>query len=182
MIPWLLDALGLSSSGSALLRGFGVFRWVEFRAVLAVVLAFAAVVGCAPRTIRWLIAQKIGDHPEFHHRALNELTRHKSNVPTMGGVLIAGAVFAVTLLLADLRSFYVVLAMACLVSLCGIGFADDWLKLTAGRRRSGSRDGLRSWRSSCSSWAWPRCSAGSRTATGWASSRTATSSPTWPGR
>ena len=63
----------------------------------------------------------------------------------MGGVLIAGAIFGVTLLLADLRSFYVVMALACLVSLCAIGFADDWLKLTAGRRNAKSRDGLRSW-------------------------------------
>ncbi|BAM04657.1 phospho-N-acetylmuramoyl-pentapeptide-transferase [Phycisphaera mikurensis] len=145
MIPWLLDALGISASDSSAVRAFGVFRWVEFRAVLAVVLAFVTVVACAPRVIRWLITQKIGDRPEFHNRALNELTQHKSNVPTMGGVLIAGAIFGVTLLLADLRSFYVVMAMACLVSLCAIGFADDWLKLTAGRRNAASRDGLRSW-------------------------------------
>ncbi len=145
IIPWLLDAMGVSASSNAAVRGLGVFRWVEFRAVLAVVLAFVAVVACALRVIRWLITQKIGDNPEFHHQALNELTKHKSNVPTMGGVLIAGAIFGVTLLLADLRSFYVVMALACLVSLCGIGFADDWLKLTAGRRNNPSRDGLRSW-------------------------------------
>lgn len=145
MIPWLLDAFAVSTSGSTLVRGLNVFRWVEFRAVLAVVLAFGAVVGFAPRTIRWLITKKIGDNPEFHHQDLNELTRHKSNVPTMGGILIVGALFGVTLLLADLRSFYVVMALACVFSLFLIGFADDWLKLTAGRRSKASRDGLRSW-------------------------------------
>ena len=48
IIPWLLDAMGVSASANAAVRGFGVFRWVEFRAVLAVVLAFVAVVACAP--------------------------------------------------------------------------------------------------------------------------------------
>ncbi len=122
-----------------------MFRWVEFRAVMAVLCAFAIVVLAGPRVIRWLITKKIGDQPEFHHQALNELTRHKSNVPTMGGILITGAIFGTTLLLADLSSFYVNMAMVCLIALCAIGFADDWLKLTAAQRKTGSRQGLRSW-------------------------------------
>ncbi len=140
-----LDAIRELLNATALTRALLVFRWVEFRAVMAVLLGFTIVVAAGPRVIRWLVTKKIGDQPEFHHQALNELTKHKSNVPTMGGVLIASAIFFATLLLADLSSFYVNMALVCLVAMCGIGVADDWLKLTAAQRKAGSRDGLRSW-------------------------------------
>ncbi|MEM8782265.1 MAG: phospho-N-acetylmuramoyl-pentapeptide-transferase [Planctomycetota bacterium] len=140
-----LDAIRELLNATAITRALLVFRWVEFRAVMAILVAFVIVVAAGPRVIRWLVTQKIGDSPEFHHQALNELTKHKSNVPTMGGVLIAAAIFGATLLLADLSSFYVTMGLVCLVAMCGIGVADDWLKLTAARRKTGSRDGLRSW-------------------------------------
>jgi phospho-N-acetylmuramoyl-pentapeptide-transferase len=49
-----------------------------------------------------------------------------------------------TLLLADLKSFYVKMGLFCLFWLGILGGVDDWLKLTADRR-SGTRDGLRLW-------------------------------------
>jgi phospho-N-acetylmuramoyl-pentapeptide-transferase len=61
----------------------------------------------------------------------------------MGGLLIIFAIGLTALLVADLRNFYVVMALLCLAGLGAIGASDDWLKLTAGRR-SGSRQGLTS--------------------------------------
>ena len=148
MILWLLQLLnGVAASWGieAWVAPLRAFRWVEFRAVAAVVVGFAAVVAAGPRVIRWLVAQKIGDRPEFYNQALNELTRHKSNVPTMGGVLIAGAVGLTTLLMADLSNFYVRMALVCLLALTAVGMADDWLKLTAGQRKARDRQGLRTW-------------------------------------
>ena len=84
---------------------------------------------------------KLGDRPEFDHASLNELTRDKSNVATMGGVMILAAIALAMLLLADLTNFYVWMALVCLVWLGGLGAVDDWLKLTA-KRRTGTRDGL----------------------------------------
>lgn len=150
MLYHLIDIFRDALSGSALTRALMVFSWVEFRAVMAVIVSFTLVVAAGPRVIRWLITQKIGDQPEFHHQALNELTKHKSHVPTMGGVLITSSIFITTLLLADLSSFYVNMAMVCLVMFCAVGVADDWLKLTAQQRKGASRNGvtrhgLRSW-------------------------------------
>ncbi len=145
MLYALLDIFRESIVGTRLLKPMMVIQWVEFRAVMALVVAFAAVVIAGPRGIRWLLTQKIGDAGVFEHQGLADLMKHKSNVPTMGGVLIMGAIFGTTLLLADLQSFYVRMALVCLVVLTGIGAADDWLKLTARRRKPNSRQGLRGW-------------------------------------
>lgn len=113
-----------------------------FRAVLAVPLSFLIVWWLGPRVIRWLIRMKLGDRPEFDHAALNQLTQHKANVPTMGGLLILVAIVGSILMLTDLSNFYVLLSLFTLLWLGTLGAVDDWLKLTAARR-SGTRDGLK---------------------------------------
>ena len=128
-----------------LYRFLRVFEWPSFRTLLELVFSFFFVVLLGRRTIRWLMKQKIGDSPEFYHKDLNTLTRQKSATPTMGGVLIAGAIFVATLLLADMSNFYVQMSLICLVWLAVLGAADDWLKLTSARRRPGSREGLHTW-------------------------------------
>lgn len=115
-----------------------------FRGLLAIPCAFALVLWLGPRVIRWLIRMKLGDRPEFDHTALNQLTQHKANVPTMGGILILASILVSVLLLADLRNFYIHLAVFCMLWLGSLGAIDDWLKLTASRR-SGTRDGLKSY-------------------------------------
>ena len=61
-----------------------------------------------PKIIRWLIRKKVGDMPEFNHASLNELTKHKANTPTMGGLIILAGVFAGTFLWADIRNQFVI--------------------------------------------------------------------------
>ncbi len=136
--PWL--------EGLGLWRFFQVFVYqTSFRAVAAIILAFAIVVLAGKPVIRWLVRQKIGDNPEFYNADLNRLTRQKAATPTMGGVLIAGAIFLATFLLADIGKFYVQMALLCVVLYAGLGMADDWLKLTSARRSPGSREGLKTW-------------------------------------
>lgn len=125
-------------------KSFLGFESALFRATLAVMFGFAIVTALGPRVIRTLIKLKIGDRPEFDHATLNQLTAGKQNTPTMGGILIVFAIFVTTLLLTNLANFYVKLALFCIVWLACLGGVDDWLKLTAGRR-SGTRDGLRTW-------------------------------------
>jgi len=115
---------------------------VLFRGVCAALFCFVVLLLAAPRMIRYLVRMKLGDRPEFDHASLNELTREKNRVPTMGGVLILGAIAAGTLLFADPLNFYVQMSLVCLVWLGALGAIDDWFKLTAGRR-SGTRDGLK---------------------------------------
>ena len=113
-----------------------------FRGTLAALLCFVLTLWLMPRVIRQLMKRKLGDRPEFDHASLNELTRDKSNVPTMGGVMILGTIALTVLLLADLKNFYITMALVCLLWLGALGAIDDWLKLTA-HRRGESRDGLK---------------------------------------
>jgi len=115
-----------------------------FRGTCAALFCFFLMLLGMPRVIRQLVRWKLGDRPEFDHASLNELTRDKSNVPTMGGVGILASIFIAILLAADLGNFYVWMSLVCLVWLGTLGAVDDGLKLTA-KRRSTSRDGLRSY-------------------------------------
>ena len=135
--PWLVE--------HGLFGFFRVLTYVEFRAVVSVLVAFLFVLITGKSTIRWLLKQKIGDNPEFHNADLNELMKDKSNTPTMGGIVICGSILITTVLFADMSSFYVRMAIICLLWLAALGGADDWLKLTTARRAPGSRSGLYSW-------------------------------------
>ncbi len=113
-----------------------------FRGACAALFCFLLILVGLPRLIRVLIKRKMGDRPEFDHASLNELTRDKNNVPTMGGILIIVAIAAAILLLSDLTNFYIHMSLLCLCWLGVMGMVDDWLKLTA-KRRTQSRDGLK---------------------------------------
>jgi phospho-N-acetylmuramoyl-pentapeptide-transferase len=118
---------------------------VLLRAAAAIMLSFLLVLLFGGKVIRWLMKQKVGDRPEFHNVTLNELTKNKKNTPTMGGIMIVGAVLVSTLLFADMANFYVRMALFCMIYLAALGAVDDWLKLTTARRSPGSRDGLLAW-------------------------------------
>ncbi len=113
-----------------------------FRGTCAAILCFLLTLIFLPRLIRQLVKWKLGDRPEFDHASLNELTRDKSNVPTMGGIIILGSTALAVVLLSDLTNFYVWMGLVCLLWLGALGAIDDWLKLTS-KRRATSRDGLR---------------------------------------
>ena len=129
-------------NSSSILGPLNVFQWVEFRAVASIVLSFLIVVIFGKRTILWLVKQKVGDNPEFYHKDLNQLMKQKANTPTMGGILIVISIFSTVLILADLSSFYISMALVATLAFATIGFFDDWLKLTSAHRKPGSREGL----------------------------------------
>ena len=124
--------------------GFYAYQDVLFRATLAALTSLAIAIIIAPRVIRWLMRMKIGDRPEFHHAALNELMRDRANTPTMGGIIILTAVLAATLLWARLDNPFVRKAIFIVIWYGGIGAVDDWLKLTS-QTHERSRDGLKAW-------------------------------------
>jgi len=113
-----------------------------FRAACSAVFCFVLVLVAAPSVIRRLARANWGDVAEFDCAPLNELMKAKTGVPTMGGLLIVAAVLVGTLVWADLRNFYIWMGLVCLLWLGTVGAIDDGLKLT-GRRRGGSRQGLR---------------------------------------
>jgi phospho-N-acetylmuramoyl-pentapeptide-transferase len=144
MLPYLLDLFypWLKAHG---LGAFRVFQSAPFRAMLCIPTAFIICLLFGQRFINWLVRQKIGDNPNFDQADVNDLMAQKRNTPTMGGVLIICSIVVSVLLLADLRNFYVLMALVCAVYLGALGAVDDWLKLTKQRRAGNTdRQGLRS--------------------------------------
>jgi phospho-N-acetylmuramoyl-pentapeptide-transferase len=112
--------------------GFNVFLYVTFRAIAAAVTAFVGTLIFGNFVIRILIALKLGQPirgaAEVHRLA--ELHGVKAGTPTMGGVLVIGAVVVSTVMWARLDNRFVWLALFSMVFLGGLGFADDYLKVT----------------------------------------------------
>jgi phospho-N-acetylmuramoyl-pentapeptide-transferase len=145
MLYWLLENLRGWLLDVGVYSLFSVLDQIEFRALAAAGLAFAIVAAMGKPTIRWLVRKKIGDSGLTDAAALQGHTSSKAKTPTMGGILIVGAIVLSTLLLADIRSFYVQLGLVVIVWLAALGGIDDWLKLTAATRAAGSRQGLHAW-------------------------------------
>jgi phospho-N-acetylmuramoyl-pentapeptide-transferase len=124
---------------------FRILDQLTFRALAAAAIAFIVVVLFGRPVIRWLRRKKIGDTGLADTELLASSAQSKQNVPTMGGLLICGAIFGGTFLLADIRNFYVMTGLVVLVFFAALGSVDDWLKLTAASRPGGSRQGLHGW-------------------------------------
>ena len=110
---------------------FNVFRYITFRTAMSAVTALALALLLGPAMIRWLrkaqIGQSIREEGPRTHLA-------KAGTPTMGGLLILLAVVSATILWMDLSNRFVWIALATLVGVGAVGFADDWTKVA--KRRS----------------------------------------------
>jgi phospho-N-acetylmuramoyl-pentapeptide-transferase len=122
----------LSEGGPDWMHGFNVLQYISFRAVAAAVTAFLLSILMGDWVIRKLISLKVGQPirtAEEVHK-LFELHGKKAGTPTMGGVLIHGAVICSTLIWARTDNSAVWLLVFTIVA-CGLlGFWDDWLKVS----------------------------------------------------
>jgi phospho-N-acetylmuramoyl-pentapeptide-transferase len=112
--------------------GFHVFFYVTVRTIAAAVTAFLVTLIFGNFVIRKLTALKLGQPiraaAEVHRLA--ELHGGKQGTPTMGGVLVIGAVFISSLLWARPTNRFVWLALFSMIYLGLLGFTDDYLKVT----------------------------------------------------
>jgi phospho-N-acetylmuramoyl-pentapeptide-transferase len=121
-----------SESGAEWLHALNVFQYISFRAVAAAVTAFLLCILLGHRVIRRLISLKLGQPvrtAEEVHK-LFELHGKKAGTPTMGGVLIHGAVLASTVLWARLDNSAVWLLVFTILACGALGFWDDYLKVS----------------------------------------------------
>ncbi len=105
---------------------FNVFRYITFRTAMALLTALLICLVLGPWVIRKLRDRQIGetirvDGPESH--------RTKAGTPTMGGLLILGALFGSVLLWGNLQNRFVWVVLIVTALLGAIGFCDDWFKL-----------------------------------------------------
>ncbi len=109
--------------------GFNVFKYITFRAAMASITAFLVCVIIGPRLITRLKQWNMRHSNErTGFQQISEQTKHKEKTPTMGGILIVGAVVISCLLWGDLGNRYLWVALVSMVWLGAIGFADDYLK------------------------------------------------------
>ena len=110
--------------------GFNVFRYITFRAAMAGITAFIASLLIGPSVIRFLHQLNMKQTIERDgFSKLYQAHQGKEKVPTMGGLLIVGALTISTVLWADFMDRYVLLCLFTVLWLGGIGFIDDYLKL-----------------------------------------------------
>ncbi len=113
-----------------------ILQYITFRTFSAAGTAFLLSLLFGPGVIRALRRLKVGQQVRREHvEALHE-TFHgkKQGTPTMGGVLILLAVTLSTLLWAVPTNGYVLMVLATMLFMGGIGFLDDYQKVT--RRQS----------------------------------------------
>ena len=126
MLYWLTL---LSDGGDV----FNLFRYITFRAGGAFITALTFGFLFGPPLILTLRRRQgkgqpiRDDGPETHFA--------KSGTPTMGGLLIVGALLTSTLLWARLDNPYVWLVMFVTLAFALIGFADDYAKVSKGNHK-----------------------------------------------
>jgi phospho-N-acetylmuramoyl-pentapeptide-transferase len=103
---------------------FNVFRYITFRTIYASLTAFFICFLLGPWVIRKLGAMQVGqfirdDGPKSHYE--------KAGTPTMGGLLIVGAVAFSTLLWSDLTNSFVWIVLFVVIGYGFVGFIDDYL-------------------------------------------------------
>lgn len=105
---------------------FRVFQYLTLRAVLAAVTALLIGLAAGPWLIRRLTELKVGQ-PVRGYGVQAHLA--KSGTPTMGGALVLVAITVSTLLWADWSNRFIWVALAVMLALGAVGWADDWRKV-----------------------------------------------------
>ena len=117
-------------TASYFIRGLNVIQYVTFRTAMATITALVISLLFGGKVIRKLsdlkVGQEIREELSAEHQA-------KKGTPTMGGVLIIGAVLLSTLLWARLDNVFLWLALGATICFGAVGFADDYIKIVKKR-------------------------------------------------
>lgn len=108
------------------LMGAGLFQYISFRAGAAAVLSLVITITFGKGLIDYLRRRQIGE--DIRDLGL-EGQLQKKGTPTMGGLIIIGAILVPTLLLSRLDNVYIILLVLTTVWLGLIGLLDDYIKI-----------------------------------------------------
>lgn len=106
--------------------GFGVFRYITFRAGAAAVTALLIAFWVGPKIIRRLKELQIGESAKLEAPKTH---LSKAGTPTMGGLVVLTAILVPGLLWADVKNVYIDLILFVTIALGAVGFLDDYLKV-----------------------------------------------------
>ncbi len=122
MLYYLFDFLDKEFN----LPGAGVFRYISFRAAMAILFSLGFSLYFGKRIIRILLEKQVGE--TIRDLGLDGQAK-KQGTPTMGGLIILTAILLPTLLFAKLHNVYVITMLIATVWLGAIGFIDDYIKV-----------------------------------------------------
>ena len=108
------------------MTGAGVFNYITFRVAMAIILSLVISTVMGKRLINFLQRKQIGE--TVRDLGLQGETQ-KRGTPTMGGLIIIGAILIPTLLFARILNVYIVLMLVSTVWLGAVGFLDDYIKV-----------------------------------------------------
>ena len=108
------------------LIGAGVFKYISFRAVAAVILSLTVTSVFGNRFISFLRRKQVGE--TIRDLGL-EGQNSKQGTPTMGGLIIVTGILVPVLLLCRLDNIYILLMITGTVWMAFIGFLDDYIKV-----------------------------------------------------
>ncbi len=106
--------------------GAGMFQYISFRAGLGVITSLIISMIFGKSLIKYLKKKQIGE--TIRDLGL-EGQKEKQGTPTMGGLIIIGAIIIPTLLFAKLDNIYIILILISTLWLGFIGFIDDYIKV-----------------------------------------------------
>ena len=106
--------------------GLGMWQYLSFRSVGAIILALLIGMIFGDRLIKLLRKKQIGE--DIRNLGL-EGQMEKKGTPTMGGIIILLSILTPILLLGDLSNIYTWLMIISTVWLGLLGFADDYIKV-----------------------------------------------------
>lgn len=106
--------------------GAGVFQYISFRAALALITSLIISLLLGKRIIAFIRKKQIGE--TIRELGLEGQTQ-KAGTPTMGGLIILGAIIVPTILFAKVFNVYILLMLITTIWLGTIGFIDDYIKV-----------------------------------------------------
>lgn len=108
------------------LPGTGLFKFLTFRAGLAIILSLVISMIFGSKIINFLKKRQIGE--SVRDLGLDG-QKQKQGTPTMGGIIIVLGILVPCLLLSDLTNIYIQLMLLVTVWMALIGFLDDYIKV-----------------------------------------------------
>jgi phospho-N-acetylmuramoyl-pentapeptide-transferase len=106
--------------------GAGVFKYISFRASMAMAVSLLIPLIFGKKIINYLINMQIGETV----RDLGlEGQKQKTGTPTMGGLMIMVSILIPTLLFARLSSAYIIILIIATLWMGFVGFLDDYIKV-----------------------------------------------------
>ncbi len=130
MLYWIYEQF---DGGTGLMAKLtNVLQYQTFRSIAALVMAFTFSVVFGDWVIRKLISLKMGQpiRTKEEVNQLFELHGKKAGTPTMGGILIIGALIVAALLGSRLDNPFLWVCLFVTLGLGALGFVDDWLKVS----------------------------------------------------